>query len=453
MLRTLKAAAALAVIVTAAAATVTTAAAAAPASPPPASPAHLAGPAASPVTAPYTPVTAVTAPFTPVPACGTPEPGTAACLALVDGGFPARLLTAPAANPGTVTPPAPFTAADLQSAYRLPSALLGARQTIAIVDAYNDPHAAADLAAYRQANGLPACDAAFPCFTQVNQAGAAGPLPPGNANWAVEESTDVDMASAICPNCKIVLVEADNNTLANLGAAENEAVKLGASVIANSYGGPEQGGEATLCRDYYQHPGVAITVASGDGGFGVEIPAACGSVIAVGGTTLYRSATGRGWSQNAWSLEDNQAVSGSQYTGMGPGSGCSAYIPKPAWQPGQLCSNRMVADTSAVADPFTPVAVYDSYGQPGWIAVGGTSVAAQIIGGVYALAGNAATINPGAYLYAHASQLNDVTTGSPVTSTIAGGANGFCGGSYLCTPGPGYDGPTGLGTPDGIGAF
>jgi subtilase family serine protease len=437
MLRTLKAAAALAMIVTAAAATVATAATAAPGSAHPASTA-----AAGPTTAPYTPRTA----------CDAPEPGTAACLALIDGGFPARLLTARAANPGATTPPRPYTATDLQAAYRLPSALLGARQTIAIVDAYDDPNAAADLAAYRQANGLPACYAAFPCFTKVNQDGAAGPLPPPDAGWAVEESTDVDMASAICPNCKIVLVEADDDTIANLGAAENEAVKLGAGVIANSYGGPEQDGEAALCQDYYQHPGVAITVSSGDDGFGVSIPAACGSVIAVGGTTLYRSATARGWSENAWSLEMNQAESDSEYLGMGPGSGCSAYIAKPAWQHDPLCGNRTVADVSAVADPFTPVAVYDSYTEPGWIAVGGTSVAAQIIGGVYALAGNAAAINPGAYLYGHASQLNDVTTGSPVTST-AGGANGFCGGSYLCTPGPGYDGPTGLGTPDGIGAF
>ena len=446
MLRNLKAAAALAVIVTAAAATVTTAATAAPTSAHPASPASPAG-AASPA-GPET-ASPVTAPYTPVPACGTPEPGTAACLALIDGGFPAWLMTARAAQPGATTAPAPYTAADLQSAYRLPSALLGARQTIAIVDAYDDPHAAADLAVYRQANGLPACDATFRCFTKVNQAGAAGPLPPANTDWATEESTDVDMASAICPNCKIVLVEADSNTLANLGAAENEAVRLGANVITNSYGGPEQGGEATVCRDYYQHPGVVITVSSGDDGFGVEMPAACGSVIAVGGTALYRSATGRGWSQNAWSLELDLATQSS----VGPGSGCSAYIPKPAWQHDRLCGNRTVADTSAVADPFTPVAVYDSYSEPGWVAIGGTSVAAQIIGGVYALAGNAATISPGAYLYAHASQLSDVTTGSPVTSQIAGGGNGFCGGSYLCTPGHGYDGPTGLGTPDGIGAF
>jgi len=437
MLRTLKAAAAIAVIVSAGLATAASAATSSPGTSPPAGPA-----AAGPTTAPYT----------PRPACGAPEPGTASCTALIDGGFPARLLTARTARPGAATPPAPYTAADLQSAYRLPSALLGARQTIAIVDAYDDPDAAADLAAYRQANGLPACDTSFPCFTKVNQDGAAGPLPPPDPDWAIEESTDVDMASAICPNCKIVLVEADDDTYANLGAAENEAAKLGAHVISNSYGGLEQDGEAALCQDYYQHPGVAITVSTGDDGFGVEAPAACGSVIAVGGTTLYRSATAAGWSQNAWSLEMNQAQSDSEYYGMGPGSGCSAYIAKPAWQHDPLCGNRTVADVSAVADPMTPVAVYDSYAEPGWIAVGGTSVAAQIIGAVYALAGNAAAINPGAYLYAHASQLNDVTTGSPVTST-AGGADGFCGGSYLCTPVPGYDGPTGLGSPDGIGAF
>jgi hypothetical protein len=393
----------------------------------------------------------------PRAACSPAPPGSASCQAIVDTGlhWTGHIWTtgpAPATRPRTAPPdalpaataspdalpaaPEPFMAASLQSAYKLPSSLLGSGQTIAVVDAYDNPTAAADLATYRAANHLPACDAAFPCFKKVNQKGQQGHYPLASSSWAVEESLDVDMASAICPNCHIILVEANSATFASVAVAEDEAARLGATVISNSYGGAEYTGESAIASAY-DHPGIAITASSGDYGFGVDIPSAFATVTAAGGTSLYPApGTSRGWAEVGW---------------QGSGSGCSAYTAKPAWQHHPLCAMRTTADVSAVADPFTPVAVYDS-GDGGWIAVGGTSVASPIIAGVWALAGNAATAGPGAsYIYAHPRGLFDVTSGVPF---IDGGAsNGDCGGSYLCTVGPGYDGPTGLGTPDGTSAF
>jgi subtilase family serine protease len=361
-----------------------------------------------------------------------------ACLALVDTTAAGRPLTRAQATTAGLHP---YMAADLQAAYKLPSALLGERQTIAIVDAYDDPNAEADLAVYRQANNLPACTTANGCFEKVNQQGQQGNYPPPGAGtgWPIEESLDLDMASAACPNCHILLVEANDadQTGPNLEIAENQAAALGADVISNSWGSAEYTGELADCSTYFSHSGVAITVASGDSGFGVDYPAACNTVTAVGGTTLYQDASARGWGETAWSYDP--------VTGLGTASGCSAYIPKPAWQHDPLCGMRTDNDTAAVADPATPVAVYDSYnGVGGWIAEGGTSVASPLIAGVYALAGNTATIGAGAlYTYTRHQDLFDVTSGS----------DGDCGGSYLCTAVKGYDGPTGWGTPDGIGAF
>jgi hypothetical protein len=406
----------------------------------------------------------------PRPACGQPPPGYAACQAITDTGLhwtgrvwaagPALATRPRTAPPGTALPNripqnsapqgtaaagmSPYMAAALRSAYRLPSGRPGTRQTIAIVDAYDDPHAAADLASYRAANHLPGCGAGSHCFAKVNQKGQQGSYPAADPGWAEEESLDLDMASAVCPYCRIILVEADSNGNADLAAAEDEAARLGANVISNSYGESEYRTEARVCR-HYDHPGIAITAAAGDSGFGVIWPAVCGSVTAVGGTTLYRDQSPRGWGELAWG--DGQAGS------IGTGSGCSVFIPKPSWQRDRLCGMRTVADVSAVADPATPVAVYDTFGEPGWIALGGTSVATPVIAGVYALAGNAATAGPGAsYPYAHRRGLSDVGYQASV-SEVAPQSNGDCGGSYLCTAARGYDGPTGLGTPDGTGAF
>jgi subtilase family serine protease len=350
------------------------------------------------------------------------QPGIAACDAIL------RTDIHENKPPGGGGTPSGYGPADLQSAYSLPAGTVGSGQVVAIVDAYDDPNAANDLGVYRAQFGLPACTTATGCFRKVNQSGGTA-YPPKSGSWSQEISLDLDMVSAACPNCHILLVEANSATFSDLAAAVDEAAALGANAISNSYGGSEYAGEVSD-QSHYDHPGIAITVSSGDGGYGVEFPAASQYVTAVGGTTLTRSSTTRGWSETVWS---------------GAGSGCSAYIPKPTWQTDSGCANRTVTDVAADADPYTGVAVYDSFryqGYGGWLVFGGTSVASPIIASVYALAGNAASITDNAYPYANTSSLFDVTSGS----------NGSCG-SYLCTGEPGYDGPTGNGTPDGSGGF
>ena len=335
----------------------------------------------------------------------------------------------PSGRPVTNATPRGYGPADLQSAYNLPSTTGSTwswnGKTIAIVDAYDAPTAEQDLATYRSYFKLPPCSTANGCFRKVNQTGGTTP-PAANASWAQEISLDLDMASAICPSCKIVLVEASSNSLVNLYTAVDQAANMGATVISNSYGGPEYSGE-TNDEIHYNHSGIAITVSSGDNGYGVEFPASSRFVTAVGGTSLQRASNSRGWTETVWT---------------GAGSGCSAYITKPTWQ-SDACARRTVADVSAIADPNTGVAVYDSYayrGASGWLVFGGTSVAAPVIAGVYALGGAGSATAQTLYT---SNAFFDVTSGS----------NGSCGGSYLCTGVIGYDGPTGLGTPNGVSAF
>ncbi|MFG2717844.1 peptidase S8 [Streptomyces sp. NPDC048416] len=322
--------------------------------------------------------------------------------------------------------------ADLQKAYNLPAGG-GAGATVAIVDAQDDPNAESDLAAYRSQYGLPACTTANGCFKKADQNGGTN-YPTADAGWAGEISLDVDMVSAVCPQCHILLVEANSASMDDLGTAVNRAVSMGAKYVSNSYGGGEDAGDTTADSKYFNHPGVAITVSSGDNGYGVEYPAASQYVTAVGGTSLKKDSSTRGWSESVW---------GSSGGGDGAGSGCSANDPKPSWQKDTGCAKRTVADVSAVADPATGVAVYDTYQAGGWNVYGGTSASSPIIAGVYALAGApSANATPSSFPYAHTSALNDVTSG----------ANGGCG-TYLCEAGSGYDGPTGLGTPNGTAAF
>ncbi|MFI6050273.1 peptidase S8 [Streptomyces violascens] len=333
-----------------------------------------------------------------------------------------RALTAAAAPSG-------YGPASIQSAYKLPSSTAGSGRTVAIVDAYDDPNAAADLAKYRSQYGLPACTTANGCFKKVGQTGTST-LPAADAGWAEEISLDLDMVSAACPNCKILLVEAKSSSMANLGTAVNTAVSLGAKYVSNSYGGGESSSDTSYDTKYFNHPGVAITVSSGDEAYGTEYPAASRYVTAVGGTSLSSSSNSRGWTESAWS---------------DAGSGCSAYDAKPSWQKDTGCAKRTVADVSAVADPATGVAVYDTYGgDPGWEVFGGTSASSPLIAAVYALAGTPSSgSTPASFPYAHTGSLNDVTSGS----------NGSCSPAYLCKGGSGYDGPTGLGTPNGTAAF
>ncbi|HWC78711.1 MAG TPA: S53 family peptidase [Pseudonocardiaceae bacterium] len=345
--------------------------------------------------------------------------------------------------------PTGFGAPDIQSAYNL-SGSSGSGRTVAIVDAFDDPNAEADLAHYRSQYGLPACTTANGCFKKVGQAGTST-LPTADAGWALEESLDLDMVSAACPSCNIELFEASSaNDPDLLAAVKTASTTPGVAAISNSYGESESSStEGTWDAVLKGITDKAVTVSSGDSGYGVEWPAASQYVTAVGGTSLSKASNTRGWSETAWSSA---------------GSGCSAYEAKPSWQTDAGCAKRSVADVSAVADPNTGVAVYDTYntcgtsslcdvlislglvqGADGWVEVGGTSASSPIIASVYALAGNTASTNYGSTPYAHTGSLNDVTSGSNSTSG--------CTPSYECTAGPGYDGPTGLGTPNGTGAF
>jgi len=326
---------------------------------------------------------------------------------------------------GSTPPAGAYGPAQFHAGYGLPMTS-ATPQTIAIVDAYDDPNIEADLGVYDTAYGLPPCTTANGCFRKVNQSGGTS-YPARNSGWALEIALDVETAHQICQNCKILLVEATSNSLANLGAAVNEAAALGANEISNSYGAGEFSGE-TGYEGAYNHPGIVVTVSAGDNGYGVEFPAASQYVTAVGGTSLNLNANNTYNSETVWS---------------GTGSGCSVYEPKPLWQSDSAgCGMRTVADVSADADPNTGAAVYATYGYTGWVQVGGTSLAAPLIAAVYAL-GASGSVNDGSRPYSYSGLLHDVTSGN----------NGSCSPPYLCTAGVGFDGPTGLGTPNGLGAF
>jgi subtilase family serine protease len=368
-----------------------------------------------------------------VHSCAAPRPRQVACNAILRETVTPTGQLAPAA----VTPSG-YGPADLRAAYGL-SSTGGTGQTVAIVDAYDDPNAESDLNTYRSQFGIPSCTTANGCFRKVSQSGTTK-YPAANGGWAEEISLDLDMVSAICPNCHILLVEANGALTLSLGAAVNTAVRLGATEVSNSYGGRETFLDTWYDSTYYHHPGVAITASTGDAGYGVEYPAASRYVTAVGGTRLTRDSSTRGWTESVWSTTSTE----------GTGSGCSAQDARPTWQSSvpaitAACGRRALADVSAVADPATGVAVYDSYaykGNVGWLTFGGTSVASPIIASVYALAGNAASVNFGSYPYSHTGALNYVTVGHTASC-----------GSVLCTAATGWDGPTGLGTPNGTGAF
>jgi hypothetical protein len=420
-------------------------------------------------------------------ACAAPLPGRAACLGL-------RLVSPAGSSPGATG----VSPAQLHKAYELPFESTEA-QTIAIVDAYDDPNAEADLGVFDQHYGLPACTHENGCFSKVNQQGLAAPLPPGNGEWSIEISTDVQVAHSLCENCHIVLVEASSDTFLNLDAAENTAAALlqaasppGApsGEISNSWGGEEPG----LDSSAFNHPGIVITASSGDSGYlnwdeynsrfqegsgwfeGPSYPASSPRVVAVGGTSLSVSKPSGTWlGETVWNNEH----------GAG-GGGCSADFAAPLWQPNAAgwsavgCgSQRAVADISADADPTTGVHAYDSVPEGlgteeeatnhtvlEWITIGGTSVASPIVASAFALAGGAHGVPyPAATLYANA--------GSAGLHDVLAGGNGECDGVYqnpscgasftaaldcgeghtICNATSGYDGPTGVGTPSGLTAF
>jgi subtilase family serine protease len=350
--------------------------------------------------------------------CPAAQAGFAACLA--------RVVTDSTGKPLATGGPSGFNPADIQAAYGLVGAS-GAGRTVAIVDAYNDPTAAADLGVYRSQFGLPACSygtVATSCLRIVNQSGGST-LPRNDAGWATEISLDLDMVSAACPSCHILLVEASSASFTNLAAAVNYAASVaGVVAISNSYGGTDSAEMSA-----YNHPGIAITASTGDNGYGVESPASFPHVVAVGGTSLTKA--GSSWTETAWS---------------GAGSGCSTKNTKPSWQSAATsCSGKANADVSAVADPYTGVSIYDStryQGRSGWQVYGGTSASSPIIASVYAMANDFGTY-AAQHTWQSAAGLHDVTSGS----------NGTCTTTVWCKAGTGWDGPTGLGTPNGLTAF
>ena len=372
--------------------------------------------------------TVVTGPVERV--CAAPAPGSATCLAERMSqsstwyGLPAVRSHQPGVSSPAVLPGR--TPVDIQSAYGLTGRSASGR-TVAIVDAYGYPNAERDLGVYRSQFGLPACTKANGCLTILSESGSTTGLPALNLGWAGEQALDLDAVSAACPSCKILLVQAKSASFADLGASVNTAAaQRGVVAISNSYGG----GDAADSRNGapYHHPGIAVTASTGDSGYaGASYPASSQWVVAVGGTTLTPApTTARGWTETAWS---------------GSGSGCSSLNQAPVGQTQAMtrCTGRAMADVSAVADPRTGLAVYapTSSTGAGWGQYGGTSLASPLVAAAFALSGNttgeAATIP-----YAHQGAFNDITSG----------ANGSC--ATMCKTAKGWDGPTGLGSPNGV---
>jgi subtilase family serine protease len=337
--------------------------------------------------------------------------------------------------PFTSSKPAGFGPAEFRKAYNVSGKATGT-PIVAIVDAYDQPNILSDLQTYSTTFNLPQlpncsgviANSSVPCFKKVSQTGTTK-YPKTDAGWALEISLDIEAVHAMCDNCSILLIEATSPTNTNLLKAVDTAISLGATVISNSYGGSETSTEKTSYDTHFNRPGIGIFASSGDNGYGVSYPAASRYVIAVGGTKLTLTSTGAYSSETAWT---------------DGGSGCSKYEIKPTWQNDSGCAKRTVADVAADADPTSGAAVYDSVtyqGQKGWFKIGGTSLSSPLVAGIFAT-GNQLTNNEqaGTFFYGlSASHFHDITAGS----------NGICSPSYLCKARTGYDGPTGLGSPNG----
>ena len=351
--------------------------------------------------------------------------GTARCYAHVvtdARGNPHNGKATPAATPSGYGP------AQLQSAYGLTGVSGSGTPTVAIVDAYGYPNAEADLAVYRAQYGLPPCTTANGCLKIVGQTGGKAP-PRVDVGWDQEQALDLDMVSAACPSCHILLVQATSASFSNLWTGVDYAKTVaGVKAISNSYGNTDSSSYSAY-DSHYSANNIAVTVSTGDYGYGAQWPATAPGAIAVGGTSL-RDGGARGWTETVWD---------------GTGSGCGLGHAKVSWQSGitDACGGRMEADVSAVADPNTGVAVYGpaSRSVSQWMVFGGTSASAPLIGAMFALRNG--SINAASSIYSHTANLNDVTSGS----------NGTCPVAYYCNGQAGYDGPTGLGTPNGLGAF
>src|SRR3989344_3278853 len=352
----------------------------------------------------------------------------------------ARIVSDGKGKPVTNNFPQGYGPAQIQGAYNL-GGLSSSGRILAIVTAFDHPNINSDLYTYSNNFGIPAlpqCQgpiitSAIPCFQKLDQNGGTNYPPPDSA-WAFETALDVEVAHGVCPDCKILLIEAQSATYNDLMIAIDLAISLGANVISNSWGSGEFPSQTSL-DSHFNIQGTAFTFSTGDAGYGATYPAASQFVTSVGGTTLNVNSNNTYGSETAWS---------------GGGSGCSAYNQKPAWQADTGCTRRTIADVSAVANPSTGAAIYTSFpfsNQTGWFKAGGTSLASPIIAATYALKGipQGIAANSLPYLNSPATNLRDITSGS----------NGSClkRTKYLCTAGSGYDGPTGLGTPLGVNGF
>jgi PKD domain len=447
--------------------------------------------------------------------CPPPAPGDATCAAQLREPIAATSAAAAASvgasaytvNDGASSsgPSGGLTPAQLASAYGYQPTVGGGGQTVAIVDAFDDPKIEQDLAEFDSHYGLGACTAADGCFEKVGQNGSAKSLAPADTErWSVEVSLDVETVRAACQKCKILLVEANEPSFQDLADAVDEAVSKGATEVSNSYAGPEVG-EGEKDQAAYNHPGVVIAAATGDSGYDSwdlinegfpatampNTPASLPSVVAVGGTSLELNEDGTRASETVWNnngpgdkigLPDRRAEGAS-------GGGCSTLFGAPLWQrdtPGFSASGcadkRLSADISAVGDPDTGFDIYDTYNcgpaceefgigkGSGWLTIGGTSLSTPLVVSLYALAGGADGVSyPALTLYGH---LGDQSA----LFDVSEGANGFCGGESLsecdhakspnsrfgqvdceattaCNAAAGFDGPSGVGSPRGLGAF
>lgn len=372
--------------------------------------------------------------------CNDPQDGAASCMS--------DLVTDSKGTPlTTLATPNGLSPEQMHKAYNLPctpgantigwqcdTPTIFGPKTVAVILAFHSPTIESDLAVYSQTFGLPPCTKANGCLTIVNQNGQTSPLPSGrDSTWAVEAAMDVQIAHAICQTCKILLVEAEDNYFTNLGAATSRAAQMGATAISNSYGNYEYPSYAQY-ESFYDHPGIAVTASSGDWGYGTIFPASHSKVIGVGGTELSL-------------FPDNSYAS--EKTWNGAGSGCSAtrlagtyQTSLPNWSAVGCGTKKSVSDVSAVASPYTGAAVYDSgngFGRSGWKIIGGTSLSSPLYAAVIALQGGIPSGTDGsAFPYTQQDKFRDVNIGS----------NGSCGGMLKCMAGVGYDGPTGLGTPN-----
>jgi subtilase family serine protease len=431
--------------------------------------------------------------------CPRPKPGHATCLALSlvsaqVGSAGASPYTA-AAGAASTGPAGGLTPGDLASAYGYSPSSGGAGQTVAIVDAYDDPKIEQDLATFNVQYGLSACTTANGCLKKVGQTGSATVLPGADkVGWSVEIALDVETVHSVCPSCTILLVEANSESFADLAASVNEAVSLGATEVSNSYGGLETAFGATE-QAAYDHAGAVIAAASGDSGYlnwdyvaqygeapaKPDAPASLPTVVAVGGTSLKLTTSGTRARETVWNDSGRPSREAEFKQFSATGGGCSTLFTAPSWQQSvagwakAACgTKRLDNDISAVADPYTGFDIYDTYAyEPkftgGWLTVGGTSLSSPLVSGLYGLAGGGHGASyPAATLYTHLSQASSLfdvakggngycdgeapaSCGEPGVNELLGNVD--CEGTTSCDAAVGFDGPSGVGAPKGLTAF